>query len=146
MDWLINDDRLKGHHSGLRIKLEYIYSTCQKDVNGQADYFRFTCVIEILKSADWKGYLLTPAKWKILKCEIFGDDENLIFMDEGEVKISFDQNGRLIHSLKLRVCGDIKMAEKIFENNHLPVITECQDGARYYFNRQPVQVARAEKR
>ncbi|EKY8362069.1 DUF2913 family protein [Salmonella enterica] len=40
-DWLINDGWLKGHHAGLRIKLEYLYATCQKDVSGQAAYFRF---------------------------------------------------------------------------------------------------------
>lgn len=138
MNWLINDGRLKGHHAGLRIKLEYIYSTCQKDISGQAAYFRFTRVMEILKNAGWKGYLLTPAKWKIVKHETFGDEENLIFMDESAVKISFDLNGRLTGALKLRVCGDIKGAANIFEDNHLPVITECQDGTRYYFYLQPV--------
>lgn len=75
-----------------------------------------------------------------------GDRDNLIFMDEGEVKISFDQNGRLIHSLKLRVCGDIKMAERIFEDNHLPVRTECQVEARYYFYLQPESAAGTEAR
>lgn len=56
MDWLTREGRLKGHHAGLRIKLEYIYATCQKDISGQAAYFRFTRVMEILKNADWKGY------------------------------------------------------------------------------------------
>ncbi|EAP9508680.1 DUF2913 family protein [Salmonella enterica] len=125
MDWLTGEGRLKGHHAGLRIKLEYIYATCQKDISGQAAYFCFTRVMEILKNADWKGYLLTPAKWKILKRETFGDDENLIFMDESAVKNSFDLNGRLIRALKLRVCGDIKVAAKIFEDNYLLVRTEC---------------------
>ncbi|EDS7589467.1 DUF2913 family protein [Salmonella enterica subsp. diarizonae] len=138
MNWLINDGRLKGHHAGLKIKLEYIYSTCQKDISGQADYFRFTRVMEILKNVGWKGYLLTPAKWKILKRETFGEDKNLIFTDESAVKISFDLNVRLTGALKLRVCGDIKGAANIFEDNHLPVITECQDGVRYYFYLQPV--------
>lgn len=146
MDWLINDGRLKGHHAGLRIKLEYIYSTCQKDISGQAAYCRFTRVMEILKNAGWKGYLLTPAKWKILKHETFGDEENLIFMDESAVKISFDLNVRLTGALKLRVCGDIKMAAKIFEDNHLPVRTECQDEGRYYFYLRPEPVTGTEAR
>ncbi len=145
-DWLINDGRQKGHNAGLWIKPEYICSTCQRDIRGQADYFRFTRVMEILKREGWKGYLLTPAKWRQLKREKIGDKGDLIFMDEGEVKISFDHNGRLIHSLKLRVCGDIKMVERIFENNHLPVRTECQDDARYYFYMQPEPAAGTEKR
>lgn len=146
MDWLINDGRLKGHHAGLRIKLEYIYSTCQKDISGQAAYFRFTHVMEILKNAGWKGFRLTPAKWKILRRETFGEEENLIFMDESAVKISFDLNGRLTGALKLRVCGDIKMAAKIFEDNHLPVRTECQDEGRYYFYLRPESVTGTESR
>ncbi len=146
MDWLTGEGRLKGHHEGLRIKLEYIYAICQKDISGQAAYFRFTRVMEILKNADWKGYLLTPAKWKILKREIFGDEEDLIFMDESAVKNSFDLNGRLIRALKLRVCGDIKMAAKIFEDNYLPVRTECQDEGRYYFYLQTEPVAGTEVR
>ncbi|ECT1022579.1 hypothetical protein DPO11_21530 [Salmonella enterica] len=139
MDWLTGEGRLKGHHAGLRIKLEYIYASCQKDISGQAVYFRFTRVMEILNNADWKGYLLTPAKWKILKRETFGDYENLIFMDERS-KNSFDLNGRLICVLKLRICGDIKIAAKIFDN-YLPVRTEYQDEGRYYFYLQPEPVS-----
>ncbi|EBH8951118.1 DUF2913 family protein [Salmonella enterica] len=137
IDWLISDGRAKGHHTGLRTKLEYIYSTCQKDISGQAAYFRFTRVMEMLKNEGWKGYMLTPAKWKALRRESFGGRENLIFMNEEEIKISFNSNGGLIRALELRVSGDIKMAETIFENNHLPVRTELQDGDRYYFYLQP---------
>ncbi|EHC5874146.1 DUF2913 family protein [Salmonella enterica subsp. enterica serovar Eastbourne] len=50
IDWLMSDGRLKGHHTGLRTKLEYIYFTCQKDISGQAAYFRFTRVMEMLKN------------------------------------------------------------------------------------------------
>ncbi|EAT4156689.1 DUF2913 family protein [Salmonella enterica] len=132
-DWLINDGRQRGYNAGL----DYISSTCQKDISVQADYFRFIRVMEIMKREGWKGYLLIAAEWKLLKREKIGDMEKLIFMDEGELKISFYHNGRLIHSLKLRVCGDIKMVESIFENNYLPVRTECQYEARYYFYLQP---------
>lgn len=133
IDYLINDGRMKGHNSGLRTKLEYIYSCCQKDISKQASYFRFTRVMEVLKNEGWKGYLLTSAKWKALRRESFGAGENFIFMNEADVKISFNSNGRLIRALELRVSGDIKMAESVFENYYLPVRTECQDGGRYYF-------------
>ncbi|EIR4881507.1 DUF2913 family protein [Salmonella enterica] len=145
IDWLVNDGRVKGHKTGLRTKLEYIYSTCQKDISGQAAYFRFTRVMEILKNEGWKGYMLTSAKWKALRRESFGDRENLIFMNEEEIKISFNSNGGLIHALELRVSGDIKMAETIFENNHLPAKTEHQDGERYYVYLQPEREDEMEK-
>lgn len=51
----------------------------------------------------------------------------------------------LIYSLKLRVCDDIKIAERIFENSYLPVRTECQEEARYYFYLQPEPATGAEK-
>ncbi|EBH0782640.1 DUF2913 family protein [Salmonella enterica] len=146
IDWLINDGRLKGHHAGLRIKLEYLYATCQKNVSGQAVYFRFTRVMEILKNEGWKGYMLMPAKWKALRRESTGGRENLIFMDEEEIKISFNNNGGLIRGLELRVSGDIKMAETVFENNHLPVRKECPDGERYYFYLQPERESGVEQR
>ncbi|ELP6559346.1 DUF2913 family protein [Salmonella enterica] len=146
IDWLISDGRLKGHHTGLRIKLEYLYATCQKDVSGQAAYFRFTRVMEILKNEGWKGYMLTPAKWKALRRESSGGRENLIFMDEEEIKISFNNNGGLIRALELRVSGDIKMAETVFENSHLPVRKECPDGERYYFYLQPERESGVEQR
>ncbi|HFZ9112107.1 TPA: DUF2913 family protein [Salmonella enterica subsp. diarizonae serovar 50:k:z35] len=133
IDYLINDGRMKGHNSGLRTKLEYIYSCCQKDISKQAAYFRFTRVMEVLKNEGWKGYLLTSAKWKALRRESFGARENFIFMNEADVKVSFNSNGRLIRALELRVSGDIKTAESVFENYYLPVRTECQDGGRYYF-------------
>lgn len=133
IDYLINDGRMKGHNSGLRTKLEYIYSCCQKDIRKQAAYFRFTRIMEVLKNEGWKGYLLTSAKWKALRRESFGAKENFIFMSEADVKVSFNSNGRLIRALELRVSGDIKTAESVFENYYLPVRTECQDGGRYYF-------------
>ncbi|EDT1338819.1 DUF2913 family protein [Salmonella enterica subsp. enterica serovar Enteritidis] len=133
IDWLINDGRIKGCNAGLKEKLKYIYSTCQKDIGRQAAYFRFTRVMEMLRNKGWNGYLLTPAKWKMLRRENFGDRENLIFMNEADVKISFNSNGELIRALELRVGGDIKMAESIFEDNYLPVETEYHDGGRYYF-------------
>ncbi|EDC6299179.1 DUF2913 family protein [Salmonella enterica subsp. enterica serovar Newport] len=133
IDYLINDGRMKGHNPGLRTKLGYIYSCCQKDISKQAAYFRFTRIMEVLKNEGWKGYLLTSAKWKALRRENFGDKENFIFMNETDVKVSFNSNGRLIRALELRVSGDIKTAESVFENHSLPVRTECQDGGRYYF-------------
>ncbi|EIV7690290.1 DUF2913 family protein [Salmonella enterica] len=133
IDYLINDGRMKGHNSGLRTKLEYIYSCCQKDIRKQAAYFRFTRIMEVLKNEGWKGYLLTSAKWKALRRESFGAKENFIFMSEADVKVSFNSNGRLTRALELRVSGDIKTAESVFENYYLPVRTECQDGGRYYF-------------
>lgn len=144
MDWLTREGRQKGHNAGLRIKLEYIYATCQKDISGQADYFLFTRVMEILKNVGWKGYLLMPTKRKLLKRETSGDEENLIFMDECAVKISFDLTGRLIRVLTLRVCSDIKIAKKIFEDNNLPVRTGCQDEGLYYFYLQPEPVTGTE--
>ncbi|ENU7738060.1 DUF2913 family protein [Salmonella enterica] len=146
IDWLINDGRVKGYNAGLRTKLEYLYATCQQDVSGQAAYFRFTCVMEMLKNEGWKGYMLTPAKWKALMSESFGGRENLIFMNEEGIKISFNSNGGLIRALELRVSGDIKMAETIFENNYLPVRTEHQDGDRCYFYLQPERESGVEKR
>lgn len=89
--------------------------------------------MEVLKNEGWKGYMLTSAKWKALRRESFGARENFIFMNEADVKVSFNSNGRLIRALELRVSGDIKMAESVFENYYLPVRTECQDGGRYYF-------------
>ncbi|EEI4450204.1 DUF2913 family protein [Salmonella enterica subsp. enterica serovar Braenderup] len=133
IDYLINDGRMKGHNSGLRKKLEYIYSCCQKDISKQAAYFRFIRIMEVLKNEGWKGYMLTSAKWKALRRESFGAIENFIFMNEADVKVSFNSNGRLIRALELRVSGDIKTAESVFENYYLPVRTECQDGGRYYF-------------
>ncbi|EAO8184434.1 DUF2913 family protein [Salmonella enterica] len=138
IDYLINNGRMKGHNSGLRTKLEYIYSCCQKDISKQAAYFRFTRVMEVLKNEGWKGYLLTSAKWKSLRRENFGDKQNFIFMNETDVKVSFNSNGKLIHALELRVSGDIKKAESVFENHCLPVRTEFQDGGRYYFYLFPV--------
>lgn len=75
-----------------------------------------------------------------------GGRENLIFMDEEEIKISFNNNGGLIRALELRVSGDIKMAETVFENNHLPVRKECPDGKRYYFYLQPERESGVEQR
>lgn len=63
----------------------------------------------------------------------FRSQREFYFMNEADVKVSFNSNGRLIRALELRVSGDIKTAESVFENYYLPVRTECQDGGRYYF-------------
>lgn len=111
IDWLISDGRLKEHHTGLRIKLKYLYAICQKDVSGQAAYFRFIRIMEILKNEGWKGYMLTPAKWKALRKESSGGRENLILWMRKRLK-SVLTIGGLIFAPELRVCGGIKWRKR----------------------------------
>ncbi|HEC8371434.1 TPA: hypothetical protein ACTALY_003433 [Salmonella enterica subsp. enterica serovar Muenchen] len=50
----------------------------------------------MLKNEGWKGYLLTSAKWTQLMRESFGVRKSFIFMNEVDVKASFNSNSRLI--------------------------------------------------
>ncbi|EGB0328411.1 TPA: hypothetical protein ACIVON_004872 [Salmonella enterica subsp. enterica serovar Poona] len=78
------------------MKLEYIYACYLKDFSKQAAYFRFTRITEVLKNEGWKGYLLTSAKWTQLMREGFGVRKSFIFMNEVDVKASFNSNSRFI--------------------------------------------------
>ncbi|ELW4385319.1 hypothetical protein SH680_002149 [Salmonella enterica] len=67
------------------------------------------------------------------------------FVDEEEIKISFN-NRRADFRTGAASLRRYKMAETVFENNHLPVRKECPDGERYYFYLQPERESRVEQR
>lgn len=44
---------------------------------------------------------------------------NFIYISEQKVRECFGKNGSLLCQLKLRVCGDVQTAEKVFDDNGL---------------------------
>ncbi|EDT0779777.1 DUF2913 family protein [Salmonella enterica] len=59
LNWLSGEGRRKGINANLKFKIEYLKSTCHKDVRAQALLFRFTHATGALKK--W----ITPLKLRV---------------------------------------------------------------------------------
>ncbi|OIN37187.1 hypothetical protein AO411_2026265 [Salmonella enterica subsp. enterica serovar Sarajane] len=59
LNWLFGEGRRKGSNANLKFKIEYLKSTCHKDVRAQALLFRFTYATGALKK--W----ITPLKLRV---------------------------------------------------------------------------------
>ncbi|ENA0198861.1 DUF2913 family protein [Salmonella enterica] len=127
LDWLLNEGRRKGINANLRFKIEYLKSTCHKDVKTQSLLFRFTHAIETLKEMGWESYLLTSEKWGTLSDGVLDSMGNYIFMEEVKLQNCFGINGELINSFMLRICGNVDVVRSVFETNN--VGTEYQSDA-----------------
>ncbi|EDQ5072925.1 DUF2913 family protein [Salmonella enterica] len=117
LDWLLNEGRRKGINANLKFKIEYLKSTCHKDVKAQSLLFRFTHAIETLKEMGWGSYLLASDKWEALSDGVLDSMDSYIFMEEAKLQNCFGTNGELINSFRLRVCGNVDVVRSVFETN-----------------------------
>lgn len=82
-------------------------------------FFRFTRAFEKLNSMGWEIYFIPLGKWKALFNAEINTSGNFIYISEQKVRECFGRSGSLLCQLKLRVCGDVQTAEKVFNDNGL---------------------------
>ncbi|ASG86848.1 DUF2913 family protein [Salmonella enterica] len=124
IDWLLMEGRNKGVNANLKFKIEYLRSVCHKSPSSQSVLFRFTHTFETLKSLGWESYFIPAGKWKMLLNTEINTPGNFIYISEQKVRECFGKNGALLCQLKLRVCGDVVTAEKVFTDNGLTLDVE----------------------
>ncbi|EEH8382311.1 DUF2913 family protein [Salmonella enterica subsp. enterica serovar Montevideo] len=101
--WLQEQGRLKGPSARLYSKVEYIWLASSGELASQSTLFRFTCMIDTLRSMGWKDFLLSDADWE--NNWMAGTDVTAIYTQKSQLQSSFTQSGQLIAPLEIRITG-----------------------------------------
>lgn len=113
--WLQEQGKQKGPAARLYSKVEYIWLASSGELASQSTLFRFTCMIDTLRSMGWKDYLLSDADWE--NKWIAGTEVSAIYTKKSQLRSSFTESGQLIVPLEVRITGN--------PDGILPLLKQC---------------------
>ncbi|CAD6175563.1 MULTISPECIES: DUF2913 family protein [Enterobacteriaceae] len=102
--WLQEQGKQKGPSARLYSKVEYIWLASSGELASQSTLFRFTCMIDTLRTMGWKDFLLSDADWE--NNWMAGTDVSAIYTQKSQLHSSFTQSGQLIVPLEIRITGN----------------------------------------
>lgn len=121
--WLQEQGRRSGPAARLYSKVEYIWLASSGELASQSALFRFTCIIDTLRTMGWEDYLLSDPDWQ--NGWKSGSKTPAIYTKKSALHGSFTESGALIHPFEIRLTGDI--------NGIFPLLEQC----RLTFEPQP---------
>lgn len=101
--WLQEQGKLYGPSARLYSKLEYIWLASSGELAKQSTLFRFTCVIDTLRTMGWKDYLLSDTDWE--SDWTIGTETPAIYTQKSKLHCSFDSAGDLVSPFEVRITG-----------------------------------------
>lgn len=107
--WLIARGRQLGMQSRLYERVQYLYFSWVDPVEQQPDLHRLTYIIEALKNAGWRYYVLTPEEWnaETLPARVHGI--NVLMIEMNHLNNVFGKQGAQLAPLEIRVLGDLQV-------------------------------------
>lgn len=126
--WLQEQGKQKGPAARLYSKVEYIWLASSGELASQSTLFRFTCMIDTLRSMGWKDYLLSDADWD--NNWKAGTEVSAVYTQKSQLHSSFTQLGQLIVPLEVRVTGNPDGIFPLLEQCNLK--SERQPHATWY--------------
>ena len=96
--------------ANLKRKITYMYKSCNEDINKQSDLFRLTYAIEQLKNKGWQSHTLSAGDWK--KGWV-APSEPAIYMELPALEAAYNDEGKQLKPLPIRVEGDLEYATNI---------------------------------
>ncbi|EQA1624924.1 DUF2913 family protein [Enterobacter asburiae] len=113
--WLQNEGKRYGPDARLYSKVEYIWMESSGELASQSTLFRFTCMIDILRTMGWQDYLLSDDEWD--RGWSTGAEISAIYTQKSLLHSSFSEKGTLIMPMEIRITGDI--------SGLLPLLEQC---------------------
>ncbi|WP_230351296.1 DUF2913 family protein [Lelliottia sp. WAP21] len=114
--WLQKQGKLYGPGARLFSKVEYIWLASSGELVNQSTLFRFTCMIDSLRTMGWQDHLLSDAEWQQgWKC---GTEISAVYTQKSQLLSSFTEAGELILPLEVRLTG---VFEEIFQ-----ILEQCK--------------------
>lgn len=114
--WLQEQGKRNGPAARLYSKIEYIWMASSGELASQSTLFRFTCVIDTLRTMGWQDYLLSDADWR--NGWISGSGIPAIYTQKSVLHSSFTEAGALIQPFEIRLTGE---TDGIF-----PLLEQCK--------------------
>lgn len=103
--WLQEQGKLYGLSARLYNKVEYIWLASSGELPQQSTLFRFTYMIDTLRTMGWIDWLVSAMEWED-KVKLAGN-VCAIYTPKDELHKSFTDKGELIKPMALRLTGDI---------------------------------------
>lgn len=106
-----------GPSARLYSKVEYIWLASSGELTQQSTLFRFTYMIETLRTMDWIDWLVSAKEWEE-KAKLAGN-VCAIYTPKDELHQVFTEKGELIRPMALRLTGDISGIPALLAQCHL---------------------------
>ncbi|MFC0227374.1 DUF2913 family protein [Serratia aquatilis] len=107
--WLISRGRKLGLQSRLHERVRHLYLSWVDPINQQPDLHRITYIIEALKNAGWRYYVLTPEEWLTGEVPSRVKGINVLMVEMNHLTSVFCKEGSQLEPLEIRVLGDLQV-------------------------------------
>ncbi|EBG2148514.1 DUF2913 family protein [Salmonella enterica] len=101
--WLQDQGKRLGPAARLYSKVEYIWLASSGELASQSTLFRFTCMIDTLRTIGWQDYLLSDDDWQ--NGWKSGAQVSAVYTQKSRLHCSFTERGELITPLEIRLTG-----------------------------------------
>ncbi|BAN99880.1 hypothetical protein E05_51140 [Plautia stali symbiont] len=103
-----------GGKARLSGKLEYLWYSGSGVLSEQTDLFRLTFALETAKAMNWIYCLLSEREWTGRNAVSMNPDMNGIYICRSALAVAFDEDGKQVTPLKVRITGNIPPFEMVF--------------------------------
>ncbi|PWI78386.1 hypothetical protein DEO48_19460 [Enterobacter sp. CGMCC 5087] len=103
--WLQEQGKCYGLSARLYSKVEYIWLASSGELAQQSTLFRFTYMIDTLRTMGWKDVLLSTKEWEAGLMP--AGNTSAIYTPKDKLHQVFSENGDLLMPMDLRLTGDI---------------------------------------
>jgi len=115
--WLQEQGKRYGPSARLYSKVEYIWLASSGELTQQSTLFRFTYMIDTLRTMGWIDWLVSAKEWED-KVKLAGN-VCAIYTPKDELHQVFTEKGELIRPMELRLTGDISGIPALLAQCHL---------------------------
>lgn len=113
IEWLLKQGRTLGARAKMLHKLDYLWRSCTGELLEQNELFRLTYALETAKEMHWIYRLLTDREWSGRNAVPMNDSVNAIYLSSSSLDTAFDDDGKQITPLMVRVTGSVAGLEKL---------------------------------
>ncbi|WP_439292265.1 MULTISPECIES: DUF2913 family protein [Rahnella] len=115
IEWLLRQGRALGARAKMLHKLDYLWRSCTGELLKQNDLFRLTYALETAREMHWIYRLLTDRQWTGRNAVPMNDRVNAIFLSSFSLDAAFDDDGKQITPLMVRVTGSVAGLVKLLD-------------------------------
>ena len=113
IEWLLKQGRQLGVSAKLASKLNYLWRSCTGELSEQNDLFRLTYALETAKDMHWNYRLLSDREWSGRNAVALSAGVNGIYLSRANLDVAFDDSGRQINPLTVRLAVNVAGAMKL---------------------------------
>ncbi|MFW4056981.1 DUF2913 family protein [Klebsiella pneumoniae] len=107
IEFLLKQGRQLGVNAQLASKLNYLWHSCTGELSEQNDLFRLNHALEAAKAMNWNYRVLSDREWSGRNAVTLNAGVNGIYLSRSSLDAAFDDDGRQINPLLVRLTGNV---------------------------------------